>query len=133
MQEWGSVCRGVGEFSHLKIEKFVGLSASWRLSFLVPKLQGFKVSKICTMFRWRILIQYYQISISCFLEDIDLIFKIFKKLLDESSEFVGLRLFQTCQKQHDVQIVRFPNIIFFENDSGPFLNHLKYPDVSKDK
>ena len=54
------------------------------LGFLVSKflgfnwfVQSFKDSKIISCF-WKILIPYYQNSISCFLEDIDPIFKIFK-------------------------------------------------------
>ena len=54
--------------------------------FMVLRFYGFFVSKID------------QISISCFLEDIGLISKIFKILLDGSSSFFGARLFESCQR-----------------------------------
>ena len=57
--------------------EFLGFLVSWPL--------GFKVSKT------------YQIAISCFLEDIDLISNIFKTLLDGSPGFVGARLVQHFQ------------------------------------
>ena len=44
----------------------------------------------------------YRIPNLCFLEDVDLIFKVFKSLLDRHSEFVGPRLF------HHFQNCRFP-------------------------
>ena len=63
------------------VSKFLGLNRFWLLGFLVSRCLGFKVSKI------------YQIPISCFLEDIDLVSKIFKTLLDRSSGFFGACLF----------------------------------------
>ena len=56
----------------------------WFLGFLVSQFLGFKVywfqsSKLSTII--------LQVSISCFLEDIDFIFKISKKLEDVSSSF----------------------------------------------
>ena len=42
-------------------------------------IQSFEVSKVYFMFRWKILIPYYQLPISCFLEDIDPTFTILKK------------------------------------------------------
>ena len=50
---------------------------------------------------------YYQIAISCFLEDIDPIFKIYKKQLDESSWFVGARLVYNS-KNFDFGKSKFP-------------------------
>ena len=66
---------------------FLGLLVSRFPGFKVPEFQSFKVSTISC----------YQISISCFLEDIDLIFKIFKISLDGSAGFSGSRLFQNWQ------------------------------------
>ena len=77
------------------------------------------------------MIPYYQNYISCFLEDIDPISKIFKNLLDGSSGFCGSRLFQHLQfpvcKISNVRFrnFRFPNIIFFKNDLGCFLDYLE--------
>ena len=62
---------------------------SWFLGFLVSKLLGFK-------FSWSqsFKVPYiHHISMSCFLEDIDLISKILKNLLDGSFGFSGTRLF----------------------------------------
>ena len=70
---------------------FLAFKVSWFQSFSVSKFLGFKVSKIC------------QISISCFLDDIDPISKIFKNLSNGSSEFVGARLlevFKMLDSQH---------------------------------
>ena len=50
---------------------------SWFLGFKVPKFLGFKVSWFLS-FNLS-MIPYYQNSISCFREDIDPIFKIFKQ------------------------------------------------------
>ena len=60
--------------------KFLGFLASW--------LQSFKDSKYQKSFNvyWKILIPHYQISISCFLKEIDPIFKIFEIVLDRSSD-----------------------------------------------
>ena len=58
-----------------------GFKVSWWQSFLV---QRFKVS----------MIPHYQISMSCFQEDIDPILKIFKKFQDGSSWFPGAPLLQ---------------------------------------
>ena len=68
--------------------KFLGFLVSWFLGFNSPGLLvstslGFEVAKI------------YQTFISCFQEDIDLVSKIFKILLDGSSGFVGAHLFHT--------------------------------------
>ena len=56
---------------------FLGFIVSWFQSFLVSWPQGLNIS--------RSLILYYQISISCFLEDIDSISKILKNSLDGHS------------------------------------------------
>ena len=67
---------------------------SWFLSFwfLGFWFLGFLVSAnlLCVQ---KICVTYYQIFISCFLIDIDLISKISKILLDGSVGFVGARLF----------------------------------------
>ena len=63
----------------MDIPVFENKKISWFLSCSCP---GFKI---------------YQIAISCFLEDIDLISKLFKISLDGSSGFSGARLFKTCQ------------------------------------
>ena len=74
---------------------FLGVLVSSFLGFLVSKNHGFLVSKL-----HRIndsITPYYQLSISCFLMDIDLTSKTFKMLLNGSSGFVGGRLFQHFQ------------------------------------
>ena len=68
-------------------------------SFLVSWFLGFKVPKM------------YQMSISCFQEDIDFISKMFRNLLDGSARFVGARLFGNCQN------VDFQNFEIYKNDS----------------
>ena len=65
--------RGTGVLGFL-VSKFPG--------FLVSEIIGFKVSKL------------YQNSISCSLEDIDPVSKIFKNVLNGSSGFFGARLVQ---------------------------------------
>ena len=73
--------RGAGDSPHLKIETF---KVSWFLGFLVSWffVSGFLDSKI------------YQISISCFLEDICPISKLIEILSTGSSSFFGAHLFQ---------------------------------------
>ena len=58
-----------------KVSKCLGLKVSWLLIFLVSKFPSFKDSKTFNIL-WKILIPYYHISISCFLEDFDPIFQI---------------------------------------------------------
>ena len=67
-----------------------GFLVSWFLSLLVSKLLGFLVSKFQMS-----MIPYYPNSISCFLEDIDPIFKMFKNCLDGSPGSFGTYLFET--------------------------------------
>ena len=58
-------------------------------------------------------------SISCFLEDINLIFKTFEMLLDGSSSFFGPRLFAKCETFGDSEIY---NNQIFENWLDIFLD-----------
>ena len=60
----------------------------------------------------KILISCHQISISCFLIDVDLISTIFKSLLNGSSWLFGPRLFDTFPNYH------FPKFRDFQNDPG---------------
>ena len=69
----------VSWFLGFKVSRFLGV---WFPGFLVSKFQSFKVPKI------------YQMSISCFLEDIDPVSKVPKNLLNGSSGMFGARLFQ---------------------------------------
>ena len=87
---------------------FIGFKVSWLSDFkvlLISWFQTFKASKI------------YQISMSCFLEDIDPISKIFKKSLDGSSGFPRA-LFSDFSKYWIFHILIFIRIISFENDLG---------------
>ena len=65
-----------------KVVGFLVFSVYW---ILVSWSESFKVSKV------------YQISISCFLEDIDFTSKFFKILADGSSSLFGALLFENCQ------------------------------------
>ena len=51
-----------------------------------------------------------QISISCFLEDLDAMFKIFKKQLDEPALFFGVASFSS-KKRAFLGMLRFIEII----------------------
>ena len=77
--EWSAAGVGVGM---LRGKGFLGFLVSKFLGFKVVWLLGYDVSKI------------YQIRISCLLEDIEPISKIFKILLDGSAGLFGARLFQ---------------------------------------
>ena len=59
---------------------FLGFNVSWFLCLFFSWSQSFKVSKNQhnSMFFWKTLTPYQQSSISCFLEDIDPIFKILR-------------------------------------------------------
>ena len=63
----------------------------------------------------KILIAYYTMSISCLLEDINPIFKIFKICLHRSSGFPG-PVFSNIFKILELQDFRFPNIKFLKMD-----------------
>ena len=64
----------------------------------IPLLENRKVSWFLGVLFFGVLVLInYEVSISCFLEDIDLIPKIFKILLDGSSSFSVPRLFDNCQ------------------------------------
>ena len=86
--------------------------------------QRFKVSK-CFDICWCNIIKQI---ISCFLEDIDPIFKISKNCLDGSPGSFGTYLLETFI--FDFKKTRHPTIIN-ENESGLFLICLRYPSVSK--
>ena len=78
---------GISFVNISKVSKFLGFLGYWCLGFLVSsfvrflvsEFQSFEDSKNHLMFLGKRLIPYYQNSISCFLEDIDPVFKIFKK------------------------------------------------------
>ena len=90
--------------SWLLVSWVLGFLVSWFQSSKFPKIQRFKNHLMSCL---KILIPSYPISISCSLEDIDPIFKIFKKIQDGSSRNFGARLFQ------DFQSCGFPTILDF--------------------
>ena len=65
--------------------KFQSCKVSAFLGFLLSKFQSVKFS----------MIPYYRSPISCFLRDIEHIFKMFKQTLDGSAGFLRPRLFQS--------------------------------------
>ena len=72
---------GIPFVGNEKVSEFLGLLVSWFLDFLVSKFlsfknQSFKIRKPFNDLR-KILIPYDQVSISCFLEDSNRIFKSF--------------------------------------------------------
>ena len=79
----------VSWFLGFKVSWFLDFKVSWFQSFLVSKFLGFNAS----WFLGFKVSEIYQIAISCFLEEIDPISKIFKNSLDGSPGFVGTRLF----------------------------------------
>ena len=87
----------VSWFLGFLVSLFLGFNVCWFLGFLVSKLQDFQRLKMELTFFLKIVFLYYHISISCFLEDIDLISKISKNSLNGSSGFVGARLVQLFQ------------------------------------
>ena len=95
---------------------FVLSLVSWLLGFLVSwfrsfEFQSFNISlKLC----WKVLIPCYHNSISCFLEDIDPIFKIFKNLLDGSSGLFGPRLFHCPFQSFDFHLLNFQKYYFWQ-------------------
>ena len=79
---------------------FYGFVALWFYGCVVPWFYGFLVSKM------------YQLSISCFLEDIDLRSKIFKISLKECSSLFGARLFHDRTKMGFRHLYIYTNNIF---------------------
>ena len=93
----------------------------------------------------------YHIPISCFWTYIDPTFKMFKNvhfvlsgryspifktiiiLLNGSSRFVGLRLFQNSPKLRFQKKKKVSRNSIFQKLFGIFLNYFEYPGVSKDK
>ena len=106
-------------------------SGSWFLGFLVSKFLGLLVSKFQSS--KDSMIPYYQTSISCFLENIDPISKIFKQYLDGYSCFFGHPSFPIFFNRFDFHFLRFVDNDCCENYSLFFLAYLTYPGVSKDK
>ena len=111
--------KGVGKFLSLNIKK---KNLKFQ-SFKVSKFQSYRDSKNKFNVFGRILIPYYQISISRFLEDTDAIFKIFRRILDGSSRCFWPRLFQFF-KVSISEILKFQKKWF-----GVFLNYLRYPVI----
>ena len=107
MQGWESVSWFLGfwflgfGFLGFVVSEFLGFKDSWFL--------GSKVSKIC------------QMSISCFLEEIDPISKISKIILDRSSGMFVARLFEQHEKLNFRSLI---TKLFFENVPGAFLDFL---------
>ena len=66
------------------------------------------------MLLWKIMIPYYQISISCFLEDIDPVFKIIQKWISRIFRAPSFPFVSTVSIS---QILRLPENIFVEIDS----------------
>ena len=106
----------------MKINKIQSFLVYWFLSFLVPSFLGFEVSWFQS-FR-NPMIPYYQMSISCFLIDIDLIFKIFKNLLHGSSG-LSAPVFSKTLKLFDVQHFAIDKTISFGSDLGFFLDFVE--------
>ena len=65
---------------------FLSFLIPWFLSFVVSWLLGFKASQLRSCLG---MIPYYQMLISCSLEDIDPVSKLFENLFNGSSGFVG--------------------------------------------
>ena len=137
VQGWDSVCWGVLRIPLLENKKkvscvlgfwFLRFTDSWFLGFRVSWLLGFKNSKKLWGL-YKLFGQYYQISISCSLIDIDILPKLFNTLLDGSTAFCGAHLFE-----HD-QHFGFPKMRFTNHFKwlGIFLDYLRSPGVSKEK
>ena len=90
----------VSWFQSFLVSKFLGFKVSWFQSFLVSKWLGFLVSKLfglsiswlhflqnnsCFVDRYRSPL--FSKSMSCFLEDIDLVFKILKNFKTDLHDF----------------------------------------------
>ena len=127
-----------------KVSKFQSFHASKIQSFKGSQFQRYKnASNVC----WKILIPYYHISISCFLEDIDPILPNFHFMFSGRSWYhiqaflkSIRRIFGICRLRlfHNnpsfrFRVWRFPTIICLEMDSGFLSNYLEYHGVSKDK
>ena len=82
-------------------QRFFGFLVSWFQSFLESKFQRVEDS----------MIPYYQNSISCFLEDIDLRSKMIEIVLNGSSEFCGT-VFSTFPKLCISTTLIFPQQCF---------------------
>ena len=118
MQGWESVCmfRGALDSLTLKtligfvVSKFLGFTVFWFLGSLVAKCLGFKVSRI----------PYYQKFISCFLEGIDPVSKIFNSFR---------RIFGICRcppfrklsNFGSSKVLRYRKITFCKHALGIFL------------
>ena len=94
-------------FIVLRFCGFYGFAVLWFSGFIVLWFYGFIV-----LWFYGFLVSKYQIYISCFQEDIDLISTIFKILLNESSGCLGARLFHNCQHSRICEILIFAKIIF---------------------
>ena len=66
------------------------------------------------------LMVIYQLSNSCFLDDIDLVFKIFKNLSDGSTG-ISARVFSPKNAASDLPALEISNILFSRAEFGLFL------------
>ena len=78
------------------------------------------------------MIPYHQISISCFLIDLDPISKVSKISLNNLRDLPG-PVFSKIDKDWIPRILKFISIIFSEECSWDPLILFRYPGVSKDK
>ena len=99
------ILRAGGDFLKIKIKqgaefRFPSVLASW--------FQSFKDSLI-VLVCWKILMPSQQISISCFLEDIDPIFNIFKSVFGGSSGFSDHAFSEMFEHIGLLKLCNFPN------------------------
>ena len=102
-----------------------GFMVLWFYGFMFLWLSGFMVV-------WFLGFKKYQISFSCFQEDLDPISKIFKILLRGSSPF-SAHVFSKMFKHLGFQFLRFTKIIFSKCSRDLFWILFRCPGVSKDK
>ena len=89
--------RGAGDSLTWKYKRFLGFLVSWSLTFGFLVSWCVVVGFLVSWFRGFLVSKKYQLYMSCFLEDIDLVSKIFKICSDGSSSLFGARLFENCQ------------------------------------
>ena len=107
-----------------RVSWFLGLSASWFLGFLVSwvlglKVQSCKVTKLQRIKKTILclleyMVPYYQIAMSCFLEDIDPIFKILKKFRTDIDD-LSVPVFSKVFKQWLFRNLNISHNNMFEN------------------
>ena len=123
-QAFEHICEICGRHQHQILERLEARNLSKAIDPTLPTFHFIFLEDVDLIFK------IFK-NISCFLEDVDPIFKICKTIQNRFHDS-GMRLFWFFNKS-DFQICEISKDNNFQNGVGIFLNHLECLGVSKDK